>query len=142
MIDNWAPKEKQPQPYVATGDRHANQTADECRHYRLKAKARVHRFGGRVKVMCMNSVDGARLVEDHSLDLVFLDADHSEPGLSADIKAWISKVKPGGYIGGHDFANTNPMANFTGVERAVRSWAEKHSREIELDNDFTWFCRC
>jgi hypothetical protein len=142
MIDNWAPKEEQPRPYVDTGDRHANQTVDECRYYRLKAKKRVHRFGGRVSVVCMHSLGAALLTEDHSLDLVFLDADHSEPGVAADIAAWVPKVKPGGYIGGHDFANDQPMTNFSGVERAVRSWAKEHDHNIELDADYTWFCRC
>lgn len=142
MIDSWAPKEAQPQPYVATGDRHANQTADECRYYRLQAKRRVHRFGDRVRVMCMDSVAASWLTEDQSLDLVFLDADHSELGVAADIEAWAPKIRPGGYIGGHDFANDQPMTNFAGVERAVRSWAKEHSRDLELDDDFTWFCRC
>lgn len=142
MIDSWAPKETQPQPYVATGDRHAHQTAEECRYYRLRAKARVHRFGDRVRVMCMDSVAASRLTEDKSLDLVFLDADHSEPGLAADIEAWLPKIKPGGYLGGHDFASTERIADFSGVERAVRSWAKEHCRDIELDEDFTWFCRC
>lgn len=55
----------------------------------------------------------AALYEDASLDFVFIDAGHSYENVSADIKAWMPKVKPGGFIAGHDYGSAD------GVCRAV-----------------------
>lgn len=60
------------------------------------------------------SVEAAKRYEDRSLDFVFLDADHRYESVKADILAWRPKVKPGGYIGGHDFQTL-----FLGVVKAV-----------------------
>ncbi len=44
-----------------------------------------------------------------SLDVVFIDGDHSYNAVFADIVAWRSKVKVGGILCGHDYAaTTNP----------------------------------
>lgn len=50
-----------------------------------------------------DSVKGAALFEDGELDAVFIDADHREEYVSADIAAWLPKVKRGGILAGHDF---------------------------------------
>ena len=36
-------------------------------------------------------------------DRVFIDADHSKRGCEADIRAWAPKVKPSGWVCGHDW---------------------------------------
>jgi len=59
-------------------------------------------YGERARILKMETWDAAGLVEDGSLDLVFIDADHSEPGVLRDITAWTPKVKIGGYVTGHD----------------------------------------
>ena len=38
-----------------------------------------------------------------SFDLCYIDADHSYEAVKADIEACKSLVRPGGYIGGHDY---------------------------------------
>ena len=60
------------------------------------------------------SLQAATMYDAASLDFVFLDADHSYEGVSADIAAWTPKVKRGGIIAGHDFCHY-----FPGVIRAV-----------------------
>lgn len=40
--------------------------------------------------------------EDQSLDIVFIDADHSYSSVKKDIQNWLPKIKPGGIISGHD----------------------------------------
>lgn len=50
---------------------------------------------------------------DGSLDFVFIDAGHSYENASADIKAWLPKVKPGGFLAGHDYKSA------PGVHKAV-----------------------
>jgi len=68
-----------------------------------KVKARVNAFDGRGRVFHMSSLDAAKLVEDKSLDFVFIDADHTSRGCEADIRAWAPKVQDGGWVCGHDW---------------------------------------
>lgn len=63
------------------------------------------------------SLDAALQFEDHSLDLVFVDGDHSEEAVRADLEAWTPKVKPGGLISGHDYHRDEDP--HVGVRRAV-----------------------
>jgi len=41
-------------------------------------------------------------IEDGSLDFVFIDADHETESVKKDIMNWYFKIKPGGYLCGHD----------------------------------------
>lgn len=140
MIDNWAPADKQPDSYRATGDVHAGHDAGRVAQHLSQAQNRARHFADRAHIMHMDSLDAAKLVADHSLDLVFLDADHSYEGVKADLEAWTPKIKyPHGWIGGHDYQNPEAGYDFSGVERAVNEWAD--GRKIELDWNYTWFCR-
>ncbi len=51
----------------------------------------------------MDSVSAAELYEDESLDVVFIDAAHDYENVRNDVLAWYPKVKPNGYIAGHDY---------------------------------------
>jgi len=51
----------------------------------------------------MSTVDAAQHFEDKSLAFVYIDADHSYEACSADIEAYLPKMKPGGVIAGHDW---------------------------------------
>ena len=48
------------------------------------------------------SLDAVQTFDDGSLDLVFIDGDHSFAAVRADIAAWLPKVRPGGILCGHD----------------------------------------
>lgn len=56
-----------------------------------------------LEVHAMGSVDAAQLFADDSVDVVFVDGDHSYEGVTADILAWWPKLKPNGWMGGDDF---------------------------------------
>ena len=56
----------------------------------------------------------ARKFKDESLDVVFIDLDHSYEAVKEDIKLWLPKVKKGGYIAGDDYHE-----NWKGVIQAV-----------------------
>lgn len=60
-------------------------------------------YNGKYKVLKMNSVEAAGQFLDNSLDVVFIDADHSYEAFNADLGAWIPKIKSGGTICGHDY---------------------------------------
>ena len=68
------------------------------------------------------SVEAANLYPDNSIDFVFIDACHDYECVLADIRAWYPKVRPTGYIAGHDYKHPN----HPGVEQAVRELLPKH----------------
>jgi hypothetical protein len=82
-------------------------------------KERVARFGARGQVLHMHSLEAARQVADASLDFVFLDADHTDRGCSADVLAWAPKVKPTGWIAGHDWNRPEVAAV---LDRLLPGW--------------------
>jgi len=47
----------------------------------------------------------AQYLDPECLDFAFIDADHHYASVKSDIEAWEPKVKPGGWIGGHDYFN-------------------------------------
>ena len=53
----------------------------------------------------MTSVKGAEEFEDESLDFIYIDGLHTYEGVIDDIKAWVRKVKPDGWVGGHDYGH-------------------------------------
>ncbi len=138
MVDNWLPAESQPAHYRETRDYCAGLSADEAASNRSQSLAVASTYGGRAIVLEMASVAAADKIGDKSMDFVFLDADHSYDGLMADIAAWSPKVKPGGWLCGHDYRNAMEQFDFSGVDRAVD---ETFGDRVEADDNFTWFVR-
>lgn len=140
MVDSWAPADQQPERYKLTGDTHSSHDLARVQRHRQEAEARVRRFSDRAIIMPMTSATAAEEMENGSLDLVFIDADHSYEGVRDDIAAWLPKIRACGWIGGHDYRNPDPRFRF-GVDRAVDEWAATTGRPIETDLNFTWFAR-
>lgn len=85
---------------------------DEFSRHLQRAPERERRLVGFLR---KDSAEAARDISDESVDLVFIDADHSYEGVRRDIEAWTPKIKPGGIISGHDYESNE----FPGVVRAV-----------------------
>lgn len=83
-------------------------------HRKARCQAIQQEYGLRAKLLVMTTVEGSRVINDHGMDFVFIDADHSYEGAKADITHWLPKVRKGGWIGGHDYNQKWP-----GVIRAV-----------------------
>ena len=64
-------------------------------------------------------------------DFVFIDANHSYDHVRADIGAWRKKIKPTGFISGHDYNHPR----FPGVKTAVK----EAFGNVEIGVDHTWF---
>jgi len=135
MIDNWLPGSEHPERYKATGDYHTKLTADAVKNAEQDTRRRAHAFPGRAWIHKMDSIDASKLVEDKSLDMVFLDADHSKAGVKEDIHYWRPKVIPGGWIGGHDYGDER----FGVTEAVIESFPPWY--EIESDINLTWFVK-
>jgi hypothetical protein len=62
-----------------------------------------------------DSADTASFYEDESLDFVFIDASHDYESFKKDLTSWFPKVKIGGLIAGHDYADA-----YQGIMKAVQ----------------------
>lgn len=69
---------------------------------------------GRAMVLEMTTREASHHWPDGSFDFVFIDADHCEFAVADDITHWKPKVKPGGWLGGHDYSR-----KFPGVIKSV-----------------------
>lgn len=81
---------------------------------RRKRVEAIEPAGGAICLLWMSSGEAALRVADEWADFVFIDAGHSYHAAKADIAAWRPKVKPGGFLMGHDY-----HPKFPGVIRAV-----------------------
>ncbi len=81
----------------------------------MEAQARLRPYGKRAQLMQGKSVDVAKQIQDGRLDFVYIDADHTYAGISADLDAWLPKLRSGGVLLGHDYSNRRGK----GVKRAV-----------------------
>jgi hypothetical protein len=81
-----------------------------------------------LQIMNCGSVEASRTVPDQSLDFIFIDGSHDYPSVKDDIASWRPKLKPGGWIGGHDYDDMH-------VRRAVN---EKFEGEPRTLNTSIW----
>lgn len=141
MVDHWQAYDPDSDAYqhsLATQEPCGVQTPEQVADNYAAALEVSARYGDRARVHACPSVQGAMLHHDASLDLAFIDADHSEQAVAEDIAAWWPKVKPGGWLGGHDYETTGMP---TGVKAAVDAFASREGLPVELDAFFTWFIR-
>lgn len=117
-VDNW-------QQGLETANHHTNQKVN-----RQDVLKRRMNYNNRAVILEKSTSQAAELVPDRSLDFVFVDADHSYEGCKADLINWIPKLKPEGWIIGHDFL-------LPGVNRAVRELLEPVNCPI-AETDETW----
>ncbi len=87
------------------------------------------KVGGRCRVYRMPSVLAADALSraGEKMHCVFIDADHREAAVYADIKAGWPLVAPGGILCGHDFGS------WYGVERAVGWFMDEEPAANKLD---------
>ena len=104
-----------------------------------QAERRTDFAKDRANIIRLRSTEAAEIVSDASRDFVFIDADHSYEGCAADIAAWAPKVKPGGWLCGHDY--DVPQFPKFGVKQAVDEFIEKNGLLLELGENFTYFIR-
>ncbi len=82
-----------------------------------------------LKIYKMNSVGASKKFDDKSVDMVFIDGNHSYESVLADIEAWLPKTKK--LICGHDY----DKKEYPGLVKAVN---EKFKKVRNIGN--IWFC--
>ena len=75
----------------------------------------------------VDSLLAADLVEDESLDFIYIDAGHSYIEVKSDFLAWYPKVRSGGIISGHDYGENDCI----GVKMFIDEFMNEHP-EIEM----------
>ena len=82
-----------------------------------RAQKRLHR--PQVTLWRLRSLDAAQKVPGGSLDFVYIDGHHNFPNVTADLCAWIPKVRHGGIIAGHDYYKTARPTHGLHVQHVV-----------------------
>jgi hypothetical protein len=127
-VDLYAPQpeNKGPEKWTKGENGHA---WDHKRYYEDLVK--FCKDKGRGSVIKDYSVNAAKMINDDSLDFVFIDGDHSYEGVKNDINAWLPKIKKDGFIIGHDI-------HFNSVKKAV---TEVLGYNYEIADDFIWYLK-
>lgn len=136
LIDNWAGISKATKEYINTGDDRAMDTPEQAARYMQETIELLDFARDRTEIYKHSSLRAAGLCWVGQFDMIFIDADHSYEAVLVDIAAWHDNVKPGGYIGGHDY-----QPKFAGVIKAVDYMAVQLGSNVETGADNTWFMR-
>lgn len=134
MIDAWKVPAKN-SLYANTPGVVQKKTQGDFENAYQRVVELAKRFRERAPIMRMYSKEAAKEIENHSLDYVFIDAEHTYEAVKEDIALWRDKVKHGGWLGGHDYDN---LPKFPGVRQAVD---EAFADGVEVGADHTWWRR-
>jgi predicted O-methyltransferase YrrM len=63
---------------------------------------RLQKFNNVTKLKMLSS-EAQKLFEDNSVDIVYIDANHTYDAVKSDIQLWLPKIKNQGFISGHDY---------------------------------------
>jgi len=96
---------------------------------------RLEPFGERFELIRKESAQAGEQIEDQSLDFVYLDADHSEAGVLADLCTWARKVRIGGVIAGHDYGHPD----FPGVKRSIDRFFNRFGWQVHEAGHHVWW---
>ena len=87
---------------------------------------KLSKYGSRANLLRKNSLEGALTIPNHSIDLVYIDGDHTYEGVLNDIGAWWNKVNPEtGIICGDDYC-------WPDVKRACDDFFQSKNLEYQL----------
>lgn len=92
----------------------------------------VNRFRDRAEVTIHRSlsIHAAERFGEGYFDCVYLDADHTWDGVTADLAAWWPRVrKSGGVLAGHDYSTARPWID---VKPVVDEWVEELGLELHV----------
>ena len=124
-IDNWA-------IYKTTGIPIKGQQSQERQDVLYEmTKKRLAPYD--CNVIRKDSMDAAQDFPNESLDFVYIDGDHSFPGIANDIYEWFFRVRSGGIISGDDYMYTGNhrytnkfFTTHCGVPSVVNAFVELH----------------
>ena len=116
-----------------SGDANGNNVVGCDLRQVYEALKQRHACDWRVRFLRGRSPEALKGLEAGSLDMVYVDGNHSYEGCKADLVEALRLVKPGGLIMGHDY-EINPEKTAArydfGVKRAVDEFCAQHGLRI------------
>ncbi len=120
---------------VDTWDNRAMGTSEKPGDIFPEFLANVKEFGGRIVPLRGESQEIGKRWNGHvvfnRIDLLFIDADHSEPAVYADLTTWIPFVKVGGTLLMHDYTEN------CGVRPAFEKYFKKNGIQ-KIKHEVIW----
>lgn len=92
-------------PYLPYDDRVVGGvlvTQEMQNHTKWLFEENTKEYADRIELISKTSDDACSLIEDNSLDYIFIDGDHNYSAVIKDVRNYYSKVKSGGIFAGHD----------------------------------------
>ena len=118
LIDQWCQNNQADVCSILTNDDHSKNYQQVLNTFKNDP---------RVQILKSSSIDASKKFNDKTLDCVYLDGDHSYVGFMQDLIAWWPKIRNGGILSGHDYANVfwgdshkDPGATWTAVKLAIK----------------------
>lgn len=87
-----------------------------------------------VEVMALPSTVAATRFAPESVDRVFLDASHDGASVTADLEAWVTRLRASGILAGHDYGPRHPD-----LRVAVDDFAERRGLEVRRGPRDIWW---
>jgi len=76
----------------------------------------------------------AQMFDDHSIDFIYIDGEHTYEGVRNDLDLYSRKVKADGVIAGHDYVD-----GWGGVVKAVNEFFQVPPHETFKDGSWLYF---
>jgi len=93
----------------------------------------------RVKIIKDFSLNVYSKFEDNFFDFVYIDADHTESAVYADLYSWYPKVRSGGVLAGHDYCECLLDCGVKfGVISALNRFIKENNLLIHVDDEEPW----
>lgn len=83
-----------------------------------------------------DSIAATEIFANNSIDVLFLDGNHTYPYVKEELEAWIQKLKASGVIIGHDYCGAD------GIKQAVREVFNKDWNQVLFVPDYSSYIAC
>lgn len=127
LIDPWTSQA----PSVYPGD-HANLPSKDFEEV-YQSVARKFEGDARVRIVRNYSYFAAQEFENETFDFAYIDAVHTFESCLCDMVSWYFKVKPGGWLCGHDYTG-----KYVGVKMAVEAFGRITGHKLNLLTREPW----
>jgi GT2 family glycosyltransferase len=123
-VDSWT-------PYMDWWGPITQQMVDGWREYAMRL---LGPYIDKIEILEMDSVKASTVIDDYSLDYIFIDGDHSYQAVCIDLSNYYNKVKPGGIFAGHDW-------HLPDVKQAVNDFRNHFNitNQIHFTESNVWF---
>ncbi len=129
-IDDWSPVTTD--TFDINGENYINEFSERCYQW---SREKLEPLG--VNIIREKSCEAAKRFPDDFFDFIYIDADHREEAVVADIEAWYPKLRKGGMLAGHDYMDArmewkDGIYSLFGVKTAVDDFAEKNGLNLMI----------